>query len=146
LDYANSLLFGTSSYNICQLQRVQNRLACVVIGNPALSDKQRLDQLHWLPVQHRIDFKIASLTNKIIATGQPSYLHSLINQYHPTRTLRSSSQEMLVIPPLSTNFGRRHSFGYASPKIWNSLPLCLRQSSSTAAFNSNLKTHFFTAS
>ena len=142
MDYANALFFGTSTHNISQLQRVQHRLAFVILDKLTLNNDQRLVQLHWLPIQQKIDFKIASLTYKTIATSQPSYLHSLINWYLPTRTLRSSSQEKLVVPSLTTNFSR-WSFGHASAKIWNSFSFTLRQSTSTAVFSRNLKAHFF---
>ena len=104
------------------------------------SEKNTTFTSSWLPIQQMIDFKMALLIYKTVsATCQPSYLHSLISRYHPTRNLRSSSQDMLVVPCLTTNFGRR-SFDHASAKIWNSLPLTPRQSSSTAVFNRNLKT------
>ena len=84
------------------------------IGRHTLNNKQRLAQFHWLP-EDITYFKIALVTYKSIVTSQPSYLHSLINRYHPTRTLRPSNQEMVVVPSLTTNFGRR-SFSYASAK------------------------------
>ena len=49
-----------------------------------------LNELHWLPVASRIHFKIATLTHKILSTGTPSYLSSLLSHYKPTRQLRSS--------------------------------------------------------
>ena len=86
LDYCNSLLYGTSVRDIQRLQRIQNSLARVVTGvkrrehiRPVLKD------LHWLPVAQRIDYKVALLTHKILCTGQPTYLHSLIKEYKPTR-------------------------------------------------------------
>ena len=61
LDYCNSLLAGTSVSNLARLQLVQNTLARVVTQKyrfcritPVLAD------LHWLPVCHRLNFKIAN--------------------------------------------------------------------------------------
>ena len=72
LDYCNSLLAGTSLLNLARLQLVQNTLARVVTEKsrfcritPVLSD------LHWLPVRHRIDFKIATITFKVLQFQQP---------------------------------------------------------------------------
>ena len=40
-----------------------------------------LKRLHWLPVKHRIDYKIAAVTFKVRQTGEPAYLNSLITAY-----------------------------------------------------------------
>ena len=92
LDYCNSLLAGTSVSNLSRLQLVQNILARVV------AQKSRFDhitpvlsELHWLPVYHRINFKIAAITHTVLQTQQPSYLAALIPRYAPVRSLRSSS-------------------------------------------------------
>jgi len=46
-----------------------------------------MNQLHWLPIQARIDFKIATLTYKVLSSGQPAYLRELISPYKPLRQL-----------------------------------------------------------
>ena len=94
LDYSNSLLFGTASYNINKLKHVQNLAAKLALNNWHSSSKCLLDKLHWLPVQSRIQFKIATLTYsyKTLSHNQPSYLRSLLTPYNPLRPLRSSDQ------------------------------------------------------
>jgi len=64
LDCANSILCGTSTKQITRLQRVQNALARVLVPNRPLGSScfHLLKQLHWLPVEWRIKFKIATLT------------------------------------------------------------------------------------
>jgi len=37
-----------------------------------------LNTLHWLPIQQRIDYKVALLTFKVRSTSAPSYLHRLL--------------------------------------------------------------------
>ena len=83
LDYCNSLLAGTSVSNLARLQLVQNTLARVVTQKsrfcritPVLAD------LHWLPVRHRLNFKIATIAFKVLHFQQPSYLAALVPQYH----------------------------------------------------------------
>ena len=66
LDYANSVLYGTSLTNIRWLRRVQNGLARVVARLPTRSrTTPTLKELHWLPITHRIDYKLATLTYKV---------------------------------------------------------------------------------
>jgi len=66
LDYANSLLYHTSAYNINELQRVQNMAALLVIPNSQLSIADILSRLHWLPISKRTDFKTAAITYKVL--------------------------------------------------------------------------------
>ena len=64
LDYANSLLHGTSSSNIHKLQRVQDTLSRLVINQSNISSAERIYNIHWLPIDLRINFKLAPLTYK----------------------------------------------------------------------------------
>ena len=92
LDYCNSLLAGTSVSNLARLQLVQNTLARVVTQKSrSCHISHVLADLHWLPVRHRISFKIATITFKVLHFQQPSYLAALVPRYVPTRSLRSSS-------------------------------------------------------
>ena len=103
LDYANSVMYGMSLTT--KLQRQQNMLALVVLRtNRSSSARPLLSELHWLPVASRIQFKIATLTHKILTTGKPSYLSSLLNHYQPTRQLRSPGSNLLVQPHSKTKF------------------------------------------
>ena len=100
LDFCNSLLAGTSVSNLTRLQRVQNTLARVVAQKPRFCHiTPVLSDLHWLPVRHRIIFKIATVTFRVLQSQQPSYLSSLIPRYVPARPLRSSSSFSICVPP-----------------------------------------------
>ena len=101
-----------------------------------------LKSLHWLPIPERIQFKIASLTFKVINFGKPSYLDELITSYQPSRNLRSSSTNLLCVPDIRSEIGRR-SFSYSAPKLWNSLPPDLRSCTCISTFQGKLKTHLF---
>jgi len=46
-----------------------------------------LRTLHWLPVQQRIDYKVALLTFKVRSTSTPSYLRLLIKDREHDRNL-----------------------------------------------------------
>ena len=143
LDYANSLLYGTSKSNICKLQRVQSSLAKLVIRKPNISSRDALYNLHWLPIDRRIDFKISVLTYKLLHSGSPSYLSSLLHFYTPLRALRSSDLDLLYQPSVSSVIGSR-AFQVAAPVTWNKIPLLIRQSSTLHTFRRHLKTHLFT--
>jgi len=101
-----------------------------------------LSELHWLPVNKRINFKIATLAYQSLAFDQPNYLSLVLTPHQPQRSLRSVNQNLLSVPHCNSSFGQR-SFSYCAPKIWNDTPLLVRQSPSLDSFKRNLKTHYF---
>ena len=91
LDYCNALLYGVTIRNFKRLQRVQNSLARVVCNAPYRSSAiPLLKELHWLPVEQRVKYKIATMTYKVRLYQQPTYLHEFVKDYQPVRSLRSS--------------------------------------------------------
>jgi len=75
--------------------------------------KQVYSYLNWLPVYYQIQFKIATLTYKTLATCQPSYRYNLLQVHQPSQALHSSTQKLLQVPFLSIDFGQR-AFSYSS--------------------------------
>ena len=51
--------------------------------------------------------RVATITYKSLSVALPTYLHLLLQQYQPTRSLRSGSQKLLALPTFSSEFGRR---------------------------------------
>jgi len=142
LDYANSIMYGMSVSIVHKLHSAQNSLTHVVLPYLChLSASKRLSCLHWLPVHYQIKFKITTLTYKILATCQPSYLHSLLQVYQPSRALCSSTQQLLHVPYMSTDFGWR-AFSYSSAATWNSIPISIKSCSSLHSFKRHLKSYF----
>ena len=60
-----------------------------------------LKQLYWLPVNQRIKFKILVFAFKCLNDSAPVYLSDLISHYKPSRKLRSSSFNNLVVQDLT---------------------------------------------
>src|SRR5258706_264474 len=143
LDYCNSLLYGTSESNIKKLQRVQNSLARLVTNsNSRCHVAPILAELHWLPVNARIEYKVALLAYKSLTTERPTYLRELLKFYRPIRQLRSSSHCLLIDDGSRTVFGSR-AFCHAAPSVWNSLPRALTDdfmTMSLSVFKRQLKT------
>jgi len=106
---------------------VQNSLALAVVKAPKFCHVTPiLKSLHWLKINERIEYNL-SLTYKTLATAQPTYLHSLIS-VQPTRATRSSSVVTLSRPPTSSSLIiTNRSFRYASPHLWNQLPVSFLQ-------------------
>ena len=62
---------------------------------------------YWLPVRLRILFQIYLLTYKTLREKQPAYLHSMLTESFPSRSLRSSKGNSLSVPRVKTNTGAR---------------------------------------
>jgi len=73
----------------------------------------------------------------------PVYINELLYHYTPCRSLRSSDSNFLVIPKTTTiTYGGR-SFAAIAPKLWNQLPLAIRQSDSVDSFKRAIKMYLF---
>ena len=82
LDYCNSLFLSLTDFELRRLQLVQNSLCRVVTCSSKFSHiTPQLIKLHWLPVKHRVQFKIGLITYKILNQGQLVYLRGLIHPY-----------------------------------------------------------------
>lgn len=144
LDYGNSLLINTPKCHLQKLQFVQNTAARIITRTKKYDHiSPVLKSLHWLPIEARIKYKICLLTFKTLHDMTPDYLNDLLHRYVPSRSLRSSSSNMLVVPRISTKTYGPKAFSVAAPTLWNSLPDELRHCSSVDVFKSCLKTYLF---
>ena len=84
------------------MQLVQNSLAKVIFPSSRKFDHvtPRLSKLHWLPIEHRIIFKIAVITFKVLHNKQPAYLLEMVTPHQSSRNLRSNSQYLLDPPAI----------------------------------------------
>ena len=147
LDYCNSLLAGTSASNLARLQMVQNTLVRVV-AQKSLSQKYChitpvLAGLHWLPVRHRIDFKIATTTFIVLHHQQPSYLAQILPRYIPSRSLRSSSSITISAPFRKTSMATSKSFSSTASRVWNKLPTHVSSALTLPVFRRHPKAPLF---
>ena len=82
LDYCNATFAGLPATHIARLQRIQSNAARLVLQK---SKRQHvtplLKQLHWLPIQRRIDYKLATLTYRHFDGSLPQYLSSRLDIY-----------------------------------------------------------------
>jgi hypothetical protein len=138
LDCCNGLLYGTTAQNMERLQVAQNSLVRVVCQAPWSSSAIELRRaLHWLPVKQRVDYKVAVIAYKTRLTGMPSYISTLIKDYEPSRSLRSSDRLLLCSPRVKLVSSRK-AFGVNAPIILNSLSFNCRSAQSLSSFENGV--------
>ena len=128
------------------LQRVQNCAARLILNlrqwdhvTPAFQ------QLHWLPIQARVQFKLCTLMNGIHNSQCPAYLSDVVQSVVSTSTregLRSAATTNYVTPRLQSKFGEC-AFSHPGPVAWNRLPEIIRQAQTQTRLKKLLKTFLF---
>ena len=145
MDFCNSLLFGAQKRDLAKLQSVQNVAARIIAGLKKRDHIiETLRDLHWLPVEERIVFKINLITFKTLNGSSPRYLEDILKFYHQARTLWSS-RDHLRLEEQNCNmktYGQR-AFSVAAPRLWNKLPFEIRACSDVNLFKSKVKTFLF---
>ena len=135
LDYCNSLLSGLPASSLRDLQLVQNFAARLICKRSKFCHiTPLLYELHWLPIDSRIKFKIFLFIYKTLNGLAPSYLSDLLIPYEPSRTLRSSDNYDLIIPRFNKDHFGGCAFSVFGPRIWKDLPIEIKTASSIPIF------------
>ena len=94
-------------------------------------------------VRERINYKIAVITFNVLYGNGPQYLKDLLNPLKSERSLRSAHKKLLDIPKTRLKTAGDRAFASIAPKIWNELPIELRDCENILDFKRKLKTHLF---
>ena len=140
--------FGLPNVTLKKVQSVLNRAARLVFNlPPRVPTTSSLIELHWLPVKARIEFKICLITFKALKFNQPSYIRELLSfaSHESTLRLRSANDPYHLHEPRAIGergFANR-SFSYVAPRLYNKLPVAIKQIDSLNTFKSHLKAFLF---
>ena len=105
-----------------------------------------LQQLHWLPIRLRIEFKILLITFKVLQGSAPKYLIDSTSVLPPSRYDLPRNKDGILLstpkPFTKVTTGDR-SFMAAVPRLWNSLPVSIRSACTKSDFKQKLNTFSF---
>ena len=143
IEYCNSLLMGSTEYQIYKLQRIQN-MACRVICGVRKFDSisYHLKDLHWLCIHEHIAYKICILMFKCYSNIAPKYLTELVrfNSKH-SRNLHSNSKFLAQIQRSNNVQTSSSAFSIVGTKLWNGLPVTFKVKENIKDFKVALQTH-----
>ena len=140
----------TSKVNLHRLQSIQNSARIVTNSCKYTPITPVLRKLHWLPIQFRSEFKLATLVYKFIHTGFHKYFAPHLSTYRTTYNTRRSQSvaNFLNVPKFQPTIRKStkqfgFSFAFDAPTVWNSLPEDIRASPTIASFRKKLKTYLY---
>ena len=144
IDYCNATFSGITDEQLSRLQRIQNAAARLILRKRKRDHvTPMLRELHWLPVEARVQYKVAVLAYRHFVGSLAPCLSVTLTTRNFARSLRSSSEKQLVLRKFNLQTAGGRAFSMTAPRIWNKLPVSLRHSPSLGTFKSHLKTHLF---
>lgn len=146
IDFNNCLLIGLPKTLLRKVQILQNSAARLIKKIPKRSHiSGTLQELHWLPVAHRIDYKVILTVFKALHQLAPQYISDLLSVKPDEHSLRYrvNDQNRLVVTVPKGKIYSCRNFKIVAPKLWNDLPVVLRNCDELNKFKRLLKTHLF---
>ena len=138
VDYCNSILLGLPKKQLRRLQKVINNCARAIYGVPYNESVWRIleEELHWLPIGARIDFKILLIVQKFLICRSPEYLNG-----HLKISNNNESRLQHNIIEGNRKFAKR-SFHISAPILHSKIPQSLHDQD-IESFKGNLKTYLY---
>ena len=147
-DYCDTIYDGNITVtDSLRLERLQNRAARLVTGTLRRTPTDKLRQeLGWDSLKTRRSIHKLTMYFKLIQPQSqlPTYITSILpnTRLHDTgRLLRNSSIQTL---PMNRITSFQNSFVPATTKLWNALPIHIRNETSTKSFKKALVKHLGT--
>ena len=141
LCYLIQLWGGCEGYLLKALQVLQNRAARAVTHKSWFTPTRRLlADCKWLSVKQLVFYHAVITTHKVVTTGTPSYLSTIMCTSHPKNTRQAANGEIRIDEKFDSKQGLvRDSFRYRAASNYNSIPAELRKARNMTTFKMKLK-------
>ncbi len=136
-----SLVWGMANRTqLDRVQKLQNFASKVAIGARKYDHVTPiLKQLTWLKIEDNILYDVSVLVFKILRNYFPDWLFTL-QTVGETRNILTRQINDLVVPRVTTDYGNR-ILTVKGPRIWNELPVNVREEHTLPSFKRKLKAH-----
>ena len=133
-SYCAAVWMFTNKCNREKLERTNKRALRFVTGKTHLSYEQMTDNLKQLNIYRKCVKVTAVLMYKIKNGLAPTYLSELFTPQESNYDMRDSNK--FALPKYNTVKFGRNSFRYYGAKLWNQIPVNIKNSSSPNSFKS----------
>ena len=143
-DYGCMIWGRCTTANTQRLLKLQKRAARIILIADILTHSQigMFSELRWLSFPRRVQCHTCVMGYKALINLAPEYINdqfTKVSDIH-NRNTRSVYQELLRIPSFKTSL-YENSFSVSAARLWNTVPLDIRMSSSLETFKRSVKTH-----
>jgi len=133
-DYCSVTWLFANKTDMEKLEKTNKRALRVVTNSGHMNYEELCKQQDQLPVFKRCLKSMAVLIYKIKKGISPQYMKELIREQSVSYDMRDN--EKLVLPSFSTVRFGKNSFRYLGAKLWNIMPIEIKQESSLNTFKS----------
>ena len=141
LDYGCLIWGRCSKSNILRLVKLQKRAARIILKADIYTPSQLLfKELSWLTFPKRVQYHTCNMVYKALNGLAPEYISEIFVKIYDThnRILRSVDNELLRIPGSRTKI-YENSFTISAAKLWNEIPLYIRNIKDLETFEKQMK-------
>ena len=143
-DYVCSSWYANLTKRLkLRLQATQNKCIrfCLRLGNRTHLGYSDFKKINWLPVEDRVFQCISAYAFKFFIKKCPAYVNDLFLPINSTIITRQNDMG-LYQPYRRTEVGK-NTLSYMGPRIWNKLPMQVRQCKVLNTFKHKVKDYFF---
>ncbi|KAJ8733365.1 hypothetical protein PYW08_001663 [Mythimna loreyi] len=144
IDYADVCFLDATEVLLNKLERLQNLCIRFIFGLRKYDHVSEFRaKLKWLPIRRRRDTHILSLLYTVLHNpNSPQYLRERFEYFVPRGKPCRTANSLLLRTPFHTSSRYDGSFSVTAVRLWNSLPLSIRDSPSLEIFKRRIKEHF----
>lgn len=139
IDYCLTVWGSVPKFQLERLHKLQKRAARIILDMPLETPSLPLfEQLGWLNIYERLEYNKCILLYKTAHNLTPEYMHELFSfNTSENYSSRSSSNNDMYIKRHKTKIFEK-SLQYSGPRLWNALPVSIRESNNVHQFKRKL--------
>ena len=141
LEYASVVWSPNTKCNINNLEQVQRRATRFILGRD-YSENERLSKLSLLPLQYRREINDLVFFFKCFKNIYKLNIFNYVSFRSCIKPLRNVDHLTLDVPFSRTDVFK-NSFFIRICRLWNELPLSIRESTSLSIFRKNLLAFYY---